>query len=292
MFSHPGQIMPNSERSHPPRHAAPEQAPSSEGMPERMRRWDRLEASDRQIVPHMGEYRSEYLVPPHRHSWGQLMYAETGVFMMITQTGRWIVPTGHAFWVPGGIEHSMQTRGYTSIRAIYVKQGVVPGLPETIRVVGVTALARCLIGEAARLADQDDPPAGSRGGLILSLIREEIGRLPEKPLGLPMPSEPKLAALCRAFLDKPTPHVTIDGWAGAMAMSRRAFTRVFRRETGLGLAVWRQQACLFAALPRLAAGESVTTVAIDLGYDSIAAFTTMFRRILGAPPSRYLTARR
>ncbi|MNE86844.1 transcriptional activator FtrA [compost metagenome] len=70
-------------------------------------------------------------------------------------------------------------------------------------------------------------------------------------------------------------------------MSRRAFTRAFRRETGLSLSVWRQQACLFAALPRLAAGEPVTSVALDLGYGSIPAFTTMFKRMLGAPPRSY-----
>jgi AraC-like DNA-binding protein len=44
---------------------------------------------------------------------------------------------------------------------------------------------------------------------------------------------------------------------------------------------------LLVALPRLAAGESVTAIALDLGYDSPAAFSTMFRRLLGVPPSRY-----
>jgi AraC-like DNA-binding protein len=51
--------------------------------------------------------------------------------------------------------------------------------------------------------------------------------------------------------------------------------------------VWRQQACLLTALPRLAAGEPVTTIALDLGYDSPAAFTTMFKRLVGISPSRY-----
>ncbi|MEJ1976532.1 MAG: AraC family transcriptional regulator [Acetobacteraceae bacterium] len=85
-----------------------------------------------------------------------------------------------------------------------------------------------------------------------------------------------------------TPHETIDGWSSALGMSRRAFTRLFRRETGLSFVAWRQQACLFAALPRLFAGEPVTAVAIELGYDNPAAFTTMFKRLLGAPPRRYL----
>jgi AraC-like DNA-binding protein len=71
-------------------------------------------------------------------------------------------------------------------------------------------------------------------------------------------------------------------------MSRRAFTRLFRRETGLTFATWRQQACLIAALPRLAAGEPVTAVAIDLGYDNPAAFTSMFKRALGSSPRAYL----
>jgi len=40
-------------------------------------------------------------------------------------------------------------------------------------------------------------------------------------------------------------------------------------------------------LPRLAAGETVTSIALDLGYDSPAAFATMFKRRLGLSPSQY-----
>jgi len=42
------------------------------------------------------------------------------------------------------------------------------------------------------------------------------------------------------------------------------------------------------ALARLAAGEAVTRIALDFGYDSPAAFSTMFRRILGQAPSVWL----
>jgi AraC-like DNA-binding protein len=44
-------------------------------------------------------------------------------------------------------------------------------------------------------------------------------------------------------------------------------------------------------MPRLAAGEAVTTVAIDLGYENPAAFTLMFKRAFGSPPLTYLGIR-
>lgn len=42
-----------------------------------------------------------------------------------------------------------------------------------------------------------------------------------------------------------------------------------------------------AALIRLAQGDPVTTVALELGYDSPSAFSAMFRRIMGSTPSDY-----
>jgi AraC-like DNA-binding protein len=125
----------------------------------------------------------------------------------------------------------------------------------------------------------------------MALLVDEIGRLPEQPLGLPFPASGRLTALCREFLDRPIPGAKIDDWAGRLNMSRRSFTRLFREETGVSFATWRQQACIFACMPRLARGEPVTTVALDAGYESVPAFITMFKRMLGASPRSYFTAR-
>ena len=122
----------------------------------------------------------------------------------------------------------------------------------------------------------------------MRLIQYEIGTLPELPLSLPLPTDRALARLCRKFLLRPTAAQEIDDWADLLHTSRRTFTRLFRRETGLSFVTWRQQACILAALPRLMAGASVTRTALDLGYENPAAFTTLFKRILGAPPREYL----
>jgi AraC-like DNA-binding protein len=129
-----------------------------------------------------------------------------------------------------------------------------------------------------------------RSGAVMRLIQYEIKLLPELPLSLPSPTDKALARLCRDFLLRPVMTDSIDDWARWLHLSRRTFTRSFRRETGLSFVAWLQQACILAALPKLAAGGSVTCTALDLGYENPTAFTAMFKRILGTSPRRYTAA--
>ncbi|MFW8696143.1 helix-turn-helix domain-containing protein, partial [Mesorhizobium japonicum] len=73
-------------------------------------------------------------------------------------------------------------------------------------------------------------------------------------------------------------------------VSLRTFNRWFRQETDMSFVQWRQRACVIQALARLAAAEPVTRIALDLGYDSPAAFSTMFKRLTGLSPVRYAAA--
>ena len=73
-------------------------------------------------------------------------------------------------------------------------------------------------------------------------------------------------------------------------MSGRTLARMFTAETGMTFGAWRQQARLLRALELMAAGQPVTTVALDVGYESPSAFIAMFRRALGVSPARYFAS--
>jgi AraC-like DNA-binding protein len=103
-----------------------------------------------------------------------------------------------------------------------------------------------------------------------------------------MPRDPRLVKVCTAILRDPGQNEPLDGWADIAGMGRRTFTRIFRRETGVSFATWRQNVRLMEALSRLAVGQPVTTVAFDVGYNSPSAFTAMFRRAFGSAPTQYL----
>jgi AraC-like DNA-binding protein/mannose-6-phosphate isomerase-like protein (cupin superfamily) len=231
------------------------------------------------------DYPPAFELAPHRHQRAQLLYAAEGVVSVSTAQGAWAAPPERAVWIPAGVEHAVKMVGAVSTRSVLVTPETCPGRGARCQVLAVSALLRSLLIAAVDLPEEYD--LAGRDGLVMALLAKEIELAPVVPLAVPFPRAPALAARCNAFLAEPDARATIDQWAADLGYGRRAFTRTFRRETGMSFQAWRQQACLLTALPRLAAGEPVTTIALDLGYDSPAAFTTMFKRLVGISPSRY-----
>lgn len=230
-------------------------------------------------------YPDSFELAEHRHRRSQFLYAATGVMAVSTPTGAWVAPPERAVWIPGGTPHSVRMVGAVQTRSVLVEPGECLSRGDECQVVGVSPLLRQLLSAAAHMPPEYD--VAGRDGLVVRLLMAEIDDAPLIPLAVPFPSDPALAGRCHAFLERPNAAATIDEWADAMGINRRSFTRFFRRETGMSFSEWRQQACLSAALPKLAAGEPVTSIAYDLGYDGPGNFSTMFKRMLGVSPSRY-----
>jgi AraC-like DNA-binding protein len=228
--------------------------------------------------------------PLHCHRRSQLLHAITGTMVVSTGQGSWIVPPQQGLWIPAGIMHGFRMIGDVTTRSVYVEAGVDCGLPDQCCVLGVSDLLQQLLISAVDVPVQYE--SGSRGDAIMRLILHELQAAPRHPLMVPFPEHQALAARCREFFAQLAVHETIDEWAAALAMSRRSFTRLFRAQTGLSFAEWRRRAAVVQAAHRLARGEAVTTVALDLGYGSPAAFTSMFKRVAGVPPTRYAGRRR
>ncbi len=247
---------------------------------------DVVDDAPRSIVAVGNDYPDGHVIAPHRHRRGQLISSVTGTLVLTTPQGTWVMPPQRGMWIPPNTVHDVRIIGASSMQSLYLEPDVTGGLPDCCQVVGISRFMRALISEALELPLLYD--LAGRAGALMTLIQHELHQLPVLPLSLPLPRRTDLASHCRAFLQAPAAHEAIEQWCEALGMSRRNFTRVFRQETGLSFVTWRQQACLVAALPRLAAGESVTTVAMALGYDNPNAFTSMFKRLLGVPPRSYL----
>jgi AraC-like DNA-binding protein/mannose-6-phosphate isomerase-like protein (cupin superfamily) len=248
-------------------------------------RANQFEQVPRTLVAVGNDYPAGHVHPAHRHRRAQLLHAIAGTMVVSTGQGAWIVPPQQGLWIPGGVQHSFRMIGKVTTRSVYLEPAAARGMPSQCYVLEISPLLRQLLIEAVDLPVEYE--VGGRAEAIVNLLLLELGAARRQPLAVPFPANEALANRCRHFLENPSAHATIDDWALALAMSRRTLTRLFRRETGLSLAEWQRRAAVLQAIPRLARGEAITTIALDLGYGSPAAFTSMFKRVLGTPPRRY-----
>jgi AraC-like DNA-binding protein len=247
-----------------------------------------IRSAARQTGPVVGlaaSYPDGARIPRHRHAVAQLVYATAGVMTVTTRDGAWVVPPLRAVWVPPRVAHAIRMTGAVEMRTVYLARALCGPLPSVCGVVHVTPLLRELVLRAVAFPKRY-APRGAEARLAAVLV-DEIRAAPAVPLHLPQPVDPRALRVARALAENPADPRPLAGFARPAGASVRTLARLFRRETGLSFAAWRQQLRLLRALERLASGEPVTAVALDLGYAGPSAFVAMFRRTLGVSPGRY-----
>jgi AraC-like DNA-binding protein len=247
-------------------------------------------AEDYQRVPRAmaampKDFAAGFRIEPHSHERAQLIYATAGTMRVATRDDMWVVPPRRALWMPAGIGHSIVMASDVTMRTLYLRTDAVGFMPDACRVLSIPPLLRELIVRATELPVQYDEsgPAGH----VVALILAELRGLQSLPLQLPMPRDARLNLLCQALLDAPGDQRPLEAWAGTINTSARTLARRFQSETGLSFGAWRQQARVLEAMGRLGCGQPVTQVAFDLGYESVSAFSAMFRRAAGASPRQF-----
>ena len=245
---------------------------------------------------------------PHSHAWAQLAYCASGIVQVTAaQSGAatsdevtYILPPSRAVWIAPGVQHHISVLEAAEFRTLYIHAAAAPAGWQRCRVIVVSALLRETIQAldlpltsipetAAALAGDGVIP--KREQLLMALALDEISRAACEQLGVPMPhshsGDKRLRALCEAVLRAPSHRATLAAWAADIGASERTAARLFRDELGLSYQQWRQQAVLAHALPLLARGQSIGTVATATGYASDSAFSAMFKTAMGQSPRHF-----
>jgi AraC-like DNA-binding protein len=225
-----------------------------------------------------------YVFPAHHHQWDQFTYATHGVMTVKTAKGTWVIPPHRAVWVPAGIEHTEVMSGPVAARSLFFAPCVAKVLPRECTAVNVSPLLRELILATIRLGFLDHKnPAHSR---MISILLDQFETLAQAPLQLKTPSDPRALRITSLLEKSPASTESLKILARQAGASKRTIERLFRIETGVSFQQWRQRLRVIHSLRLLASGESVTSVALDVGYASTSAFIAMFRRELGTTPRR------
>lgn len=229
----------------------------------------------------------------HLHEWPQFVYAVSGVLTVTVERARsrsvWVVPSHRGIWVPAHLGHRLETTGTVNLRTLYLSPSLWLDAPATCCAVGVTPLLRELVLEIiSRRMLRSDMPRDVR---LAHVLVDQLATTPEVPLDLRWPQDPRARRLASAMQADLTAGVPLAKLAAGIGASVRTMERCFADETGATLGQWRLRARLLHALRMLASGDTVTSTALTVGYDSTSAFIATFKRTFGETPGNYFHAR-
>jgi AraC-like DNA-binding protein len=216
----------------------------------------------------------DFRLPPyhldmHMHSEGQLVYVHRGKMALMFRDAGWAVFGPSLVWIPANCPHSGSS--ITAFTGATFWEAELPRLrfPST----------PCRLAIPPKL-NLSCFLTGSRGK-VRSIIGNLLYAGQRTNFALAFPRLPAMRYLAIVMMVTPNLIMDVDVAADHIGMSRRSFTRRFRIETELSFAQWRRALVTYCADVLFRDKESVSSIAHQLGYDSVSAFIAMYRRTRG-----------
>jgi len=235
------------------------------------------------LGPTMEHLRHRERIDWHDHAEQQLLYPSSGLLIVSTTHGSWVVPPQRAVWLPAAVAHAHQAYGATQVRTVAFPVDVNPlGLTQPT-VLSVSRLLRELI-----IALTDDParPLDEQRDLKRVALHQ-LKPAPALQFHLPQPGDERLRDVTAILAEDPGSDRTLAELGRAVGAGERTLSRLFRAETGMTFPQWRAQLRLHHSLTLLASGLSVTAAAVACGYSTPSAFTAAFHATFGTTPGTY-----
>lgn len=241
------------------------------------------------IIPIRMEVADAGCASSHAHPRGQLIYASHGVVRVCSPNGTWIAPATQAVWIPPNVEHEVYFPGRVTLHSLFVDGQACVHLMKSCAVINTTSLLRELIVRTHDYGDRYAP--GDAGYRLMTVVLDEIQRAKVTDIHLPSCNDRRLLEVMHSLIAKPNVCPNFDELSKLACTSNRTLARLFVKQTGLTYGEWNRRLLIHTALNRLNNGASVTTVALELGYQSAGGFIEMFQRYIGTSPRQHMAAR-
>lgn len=240
----------------------------------------------RPVLSYNAQIHNGMCAEAHAHPRAQIIYASKGVTKVITPDCVWMVTPLQAIWVPGMVEHQVCFLDHVEVRNVFLDPSVTENLPTDCFAFDVPPFFRELVLRIMQFDTSRN--IANEEFRILQVLLDEIKALQPALLNLPIGKDPRLNAITDTLMRNVGQELSLEEAAVLACVSSRTLSRLFVAETGMTYRDWCLKLKLLEAIRRLGAGEAISTIAYELGYESPSAFTYMFRKSIGKTPGEFV----
>lgn len=231
---------------------------------------------------------AEGLYPAHQHAWGEFVYAFSGVMEVKVAGHHYLAPPHYGIWLPPKLDHVGLNRLEAHHCSLYVAPECCTQLPIQPCALTVSPLVRALLDHMRQ--HSAGLPGNAADARLLQVLLDQLNVAPRAGSYLPSSEDPVLGPVLQWLQANPGDTRALPELAHAAHTTERTLMRRAERDLGMRLAEWRQRLRVVKAMALLERGQTVETIALDLGYSSASAFISMFKKRMGTTPDEFRKA--
>lgn len=201
----------------------------------------------------------------------------------------WSLPPARAALVAAGTPVRLVLNQKMSVCSVLFSMRFAPSPKAGLSVFEMSPLARELILECGRTADQGEPLSEHRRSLFqtLQMVTWNLAQTPS-PATMPTGRSPGVIKALELTNEHLSQSLQFDDLARMTAQTPRTLARKLSAETGMTWGQIVRKMRMIRAIEMLAETKTpVTEIALGVGYQSLSAFNAAFRHFTGQSPTAY-----
>ncbi len=218
-----------------------------------------------------------------------LIYATQGCLMLEVEDAIWQLPPSQAAWIPANVQATAASYHAINCLSIFFHDDFFESEDFLCRVFPVSTLAREMILYSQRWAENVPHPESLVADQFYASLAYVCRDLYQE-IGiqyLPKAKSPELNELLHYILENLAENLTLAEASTVFNLSKRTIARRFSEELHLSWSQYLYRARMIKAFELLAGGHNVTETALAVGFKSMSAFSTAFRKFANLSPKEY-----
>lgn len=227
-------------------------------------------------MQHLLKYYSEYDATfSHSHDVGQLLYLHRGAVLLESGQTELLLLGGQLMWLPPRCAHAHRLLKNTCCSLFYVStdklikewpsQGPAP--------MNFSPLWSVLLQRLETVSKSAETA-------YLKVLEDNLSELQPQSRMEPLCKslDIRLLPVIEGMQKTPSLRLRLSDFVKHCGASERTLNRLFRECLGVSFRDWRRRCLMFEAQRRLRQGQSMTSIALELGYRDLSAFSAAFHR--------------
>jgi len=234
-------------------------------------------------------------VSMHQHEWLQFISSNNGLIEIVINNTSYTLPSKHAALIDCCVMHKAVAKRESNLTTAYIEKkysydrmgsdGVIPAIKIFSMNQLITEITNLLAAiQFDRLIHEKVEIYDACTELFLFLLCEAK----ELKIGVPLPRDKRIKAICLSFLANPTQDRNLSDMIVSVGASESTVKRLFKSELGMRFNDWKKQVLLAEAVKLASMNYKIESIAYELGYSSPSSFSAMVRKLVGCTPSQYL----